>query len=353
MKNLKKILLVGAIVLPTLSIAICNSYTEYEITTGGSGETYIQIGKDLAKYIAPKACIKLKVLTSNGSLDNAYKLRSAKYPRLKFAIMQNDVLQELQRIAKEENNQIAKDLVNNLRVVRPLYNEEIHILSKANSNIKTFADLKGKKISVGPKKSGTSMTSMLLYKELFGKELTNYKFQKFDDALLDLEKGKVDAIVKVAGQPVSRLNKEMDSSASNFIRLLSYDERNSNHNAVTSYYTTEIKSDSYPWLNNFVPTLSTKAYLITFNYQTNPTKRNIKAFVKALDDNIATLLRERATRANNTPHPKWKRVSVTCGEPLPGGWKYYEALEDVCGDVGNSNQSGNCNNYKRSLGLCK
>jgi len=351
MKKFKKILLIGTLLFPIISMATCNcekGCTEYEITTGGSGGTYIQIGRDLAKYVAPQACIDLKVITSKGSLDNVYKLRSPKYPKLKFAIVQNDVLQELKRLADEENNPIAKDLVDKLRVIRPLYNEEIHILTLANSNINSFGDLKGKTISVGKQKSGTAMTSMLLYKELFNQDLTKYKFQNFNDALKSLEKKEVDAIIKVAGQPVSRLSKKMNASASKFIKLLSYDERNTKHNAVTSYYATDIKADSYPWLNTDTPTLSTKAYLITFNYKVSPTKENIVNFVKALDKKINKLQRD-ATNSSNTPHLKWKQISTACNQPLPGGWKYYSPIEDECGKPSNQN----CSDYKRSLGLCE
>jgi len=34
-------------------------------------------------------------------------------------------------------------------VIKPLYNEEIHILTRKDSPIKSFSDLKGKKIFAG------------------------------------------------------------------------------------------------------------------------------------------------------------------------------------------------------------
>jgi len=62
------------------------------------------------------------------------------------------------RIAEEESGEIqywADRLINNIVVIKPLYNEEIHILTRKDSPIKSFSDLKGKKIFAGKPKSGT------------------------------------------------------------------------------------------------------------------------------------------------------------------------------------------------------
>ena len=82
------------ILFPLIAKAACTgSMINYEIVTGSPTGTYYQIGKNLAKYVAPDACIRLKVLNTNGSVENAKKLRSGKFPNVKFAIVQNDVMQ--------------------------------------------------------------------------------------------------------------------------------------------------------------------------------------------------------------------------------------------------------------------
>ncbi len=75
-------------------------FINYKIVTGSKLGTLYKIGEDLSKYVAPDANINLEVLSSNGSIDNVLKLISPKYPNVKFAIVQSDVLQELMRIAK-------------------------------------------------------------------------------------------------------------------------------------------------------------------------------------------------------------------------------------------------------------
>ncbi len=348
--------LIGLLLAIQIEASSCNgAKVTYDISTGSKTGTYYQIGLNLAKYIAPQSCIKLNVLNSNGSMDNVFKLISAN--NIKFAIVQNDVLQELKRLAKIGNKK-AKKLVKNLRVITPLYNEEIHIIAKAGSDIKTFANLKGKTISIGKQKSGTAMTSYLLYKELFGTELKNAKTQKFDDALRDLQRGTVDAIIKVGGQPVLRLSKDMTKDSAKYIKLLSYNEKDDNQNPIESYYTADIKSSSYPWLEEDVPTLSTKAFLITYNYRNLREKTYIKKFIKSLKDNLPSM-QKNATKALDTPHLKWKEVTTECNPALPGGWKYYDGVNEICGKISRTNEtktskaSSSCSQRDKALGLCQ
>jgi TRAP-type uncharacterized transport system substrate-binding protein len=51
------------------------SPAEYKIVTASERGTYIQIGRDLAKFIAPEANIALEVLPSAGSAENVRRLR--------------------------------------------------------------------------------------------------------------------------------------------------------------------------------------------------------------------------------------------------------------------------------------
>jgi len=344
---MKKIVVLVGLLLAMELNAICKeTEVTYDITTGSKTGTYYQIGLNLAKYVAPDACINLKVLNSNGSLDNAFKLNSTN--NIKFAIVQNDVLQELKKLA-EEGNKKATKLVQNLRVITPLYNEEIHIIANANSNINTFGDLRDKKISIGKEKSGTAMTSYLLYKELFGEELKKARTQPLDEALKDLEEGHIDAIVKVAGQPVMRLSKKMTKDSEKYIKLLSYNEKNSAHNPISSYYSAEIKGSSYKWIENDVPTLSTKSYLITYNYTNKREKKYIKKFVKSLKAKLSYLKRQ-ATNDLNTPHLKWREVSNKCMPKLPGGWKYYGIVNKACSN--SRGGRGGCSPRDRATGLC-
>ena len=47
-----------------------------------------------------------------------------------------------------------------------IYNEELHVLTSRTSNIKSFADLKGKRVNTGGIGSGTKLTAQLVLKFL-------------------------------------------------------------------------------------------------------------------------------------------------------------------------------------------
>lgn len=350
MKKLK-ILKISLLTLLASSIAnaTCKNPISYQIATGSKTGTYYEIGKNLAKYVAPDACINLEAINSNGSMHNMKMLRSPNYPQMKFAIVQHDAFNEVKRLA-ELGDRDMQDLVNNLRVVKALYNEEIHIIANSDSNINTYADLKGKKLSVGPVGSGTAMTSLLLYNELFGSDPRDeqIKFEKFDKALDSLDAKQVDAIITVAGQPVTKLA-TFTSDAKNFIKLVRYDQRSTQ--GESSYYPTYILKENYSWLEDNVETLSTKAYLITYNY-TGDTKKHIRKFSKVLNQKVKTL-QQNATKSIDTPHLKWKQIPIECNTLLPGDWEYYSATKEVCGNVNVSPSQPGCTSRNRALGRCQ
>jgi TRAP transporter TAXI family solute receptor len=298
----------------------CKKPISYKIATGSKDGTYYKIGQDLAKYVAPKSCINLEVLTSKGSLANTKHLIDT--DNVKFAIVQNDVLQNIKEKA-DNNDKDSKKLLKSLRVLKPLYNEEIHLLTLKSSPLNTFGDIKDKRIGIDVNDSGTSLTSNILYKELFGTKLPYPNQQNFENSLKDLRNNDIDIIISVGGQPLKKLIEE------DKLKLLSYIETEDNLNPDISYYATEINSKNYTWLDESIPTLSTKAYLITYNFQSKKESSNIKQFLNNLNITLDKL-KSSASLNKETPHPKWKQVTKECMPKLPGGWKYYSVVSEIC-----------------------
>src|SRR5580698_1686170 len=73
----------------------------YKIVTGPERGTYIQIGNDLSKYVAPPAGFDLEVMASKGSAENVQRMRFE--PGVKLALVQSDVYQAYLDMAKEHN----------------------------------------------------------------------------------------------------------------------------------------------------------------------------------------------------------------------------------------------------------
>ena len=138
---------------------------EYKIVTASERGTYIKIGADLAKMVAPSADIELSVLPSAGSAENVRRLRYES--GVKLALVQSDVYQAFLDIAAGGNLE-ARDIIRPLRVVMPLYNEEIYFIVRADSELNHIHEIQNAKINAGEAGSGTALTSATLYRLMFG-----------------------------------------------------------------------------------------------------------------------------------------------------------------------------------------
>lgn len=307
--------------LLTLSLlpAIAQAKAEFKIVTASERGTYIQIGRDLAKYIAEPADINLEVLPSKGSADNVARLRDE--AGVKFALVQSDVYQAFLDQAASGNRSAGR-IIRPLRVVMPLYNEEIYFVARADSPLNYIHEIKDKKLSVGPVGSGTALSATTLYRLMFNQPLpeANATYVSNEEALIKLTTDKsVDVAVIVAGQP-AKLFADMKPEARQFIKLLKLDDKAAeSRRAVETYYPATIRPSSYPnWITEEVPTLTVKAFLVTYDYNLQHTTRYLNAFAESLCQNFGQLQAQ--------GHAKWKEVKLEL-PTLGKGWSYYPPME--------------------------
>src|SRR5437762_14079375 len=160
---------------------------DYKIVTASERGTYIQIGRDRARFVAPQADISLDVLPSAGSAENVRRLRFE--PGVKFAMVQSDVYQAFLDQAAAGNAE-AGNLIRPLRVIMPLYNEEIYFVVRADSPLNYVHEIRGKKINVGQLVSGTALSKTTLYRQMFNDPIAEGQasFLSNEDALVTLLK---------------------------------------------------------------------------------------------------------------------------------------------------------------------
>jgi uncharacterized protein len=230
------------------------------IVTGSDRGTYIQIGRDLSRWVAEPAGIQLEVLSSKGSSENIRRLRSD--PGVRLALVQSDVYQAFLDEAQAGNAEAGR-LIKPLKVVMPLYDEELYFVTRADSPLDYIHEIKDKKINVGPVGSGSALSATTLYRQMFSGAMPekNMTFLDNESALLKLATdNSIDVVVVVAGQP-AKLFSEMKSEARQYIKLLKFsDQAPEAQAALTTYFTATIRASSYRnWLTADVPTLTTKA----------------------------------------------------------------------------------------------
>jgi hypothetical protein len=318
----------------------------YKIVTASERGTYIQIGRDLAKFVAPQAQIELDAVPSAGSAENIHRLRYE--PGVKLALVQSDVYQAFisQGNAGDAN---AAAIIKPLRVVLPLYNEELYFIVRADSPLNFVHEIRDSRINVGPLRSGTAMSATTLYRLMFERPASDERlsFLSNEEALVKLTGDKsIDVVVVVAGQP-AKLLVDMKPEARALIKLLKLDaEHPASKTALKTYFPSTVRASNYPnVLSEDTPSLAVKAYLVTYDYNQSGTKSRLGLFARSLCDNFAQL--------QNAGHPKWKEV--TLGMPQLGqGWSYFGATaQELSRCAQKAKPAKACTTEQKILGLCE
>lgn len=313
-----KAILAGWLGLVLASSMALADEAHYKIVTGPERGTYIQIGADLAKWVAQPAGIDLEVMPSKGSAENVQRMRFES--GVKLALVQSDVYQAYMDMANSGNAD-AGVAIRPLRLIMPLYDEEINFVVRADSPLKTINDIKDKNISVGLVGSGTAQSATTIYRLMFGQPIPDQNVQHFsnEDALAALIVKKIDVAIIVVGQP-AKLFTDMNPDLLQQIRLLRVDPAApETARAKQTYFPATIHTASYPnWLKEDVPTFTVKAFLVTYDYGLRDTVVNLDRFADSLCTNFDNL--------QEHGHPKWKQVKMELPS-LGKGWQYYAPVE--------------------------
>lgn len=272
------------------------------IMTGGSQGTYIKIGRDLAT-LGAECGLKLNVVESAGSLENFVGVRNRR--NTQFGIVQSDVLEYLKTF--EANDPEVQKAVKGVRIMFPLYNEEIHVL--ARKDINSMKDLAGRKIAVGKKDSGTFLTATLIMDILQVKAGERMDINP-DEALPKLLSGEIDAFFYVAGAPAALFSGDtIDKTKFHLVPITEAP-------LLATYTPSRIEPGTYSFQDQPVDLIAVKAVMMTYDYDV---KRNAyhRDSCKTVSD-FSSLILTGLDKLRATGHPKWKTVDLTA---LPPGWQ--------------------------------
>ena len=267
------------VVLTLLMFLFCQPALALTIATGTPEGTYYQIAQDI-KQIAEKEGIPVEIIQTNGSFDNINLLGLEK---VDLAILQLDVLKVTSDAMQAK---AGFNVLKEIKVILNLYFEEIHVITK-NDGIRSLSQLEGKKVAVGPDRSGSALTAEVL--------LTAYdlRVEKFfdapNDALQTLERGELDALIFVGGAPVPAFEK-LDPSF-RFVRLPS------NPILEQLYQRKKIDKGVYPWAGE-VETFAVPSAIMTRD-------RRDSEYVTLIQRLLLTILSNKE-KLDAIGHPKWK-----------------------------------------------
>lgn len=167
----------------------------FRIGTGGTGGTYYPVGGMIANAISNPQ-MNLSAVATNGSVANVNAIVGGS---LESGFSQADVnTWAFTGTGIYE----GKPKVEELRAIANLYAESVHVVVKKGLNLKSLADLKGRKVSIDEPGSGTLVNARAIL-AAFGVTERDIKpeYLKPAQAAEKLKDGAVDAFFSTTGYP--------------------------------------------------------------------------------------------------------------------------------------------------------
>jgi len=222
-------------------------------------------------------------------------------------------------LLKKRDPQLYANIEQSVQYITKLYNSEFHVL--ARGDIKTFDDLRGKKVSFNLKDSQTEVTAQIVF-DMLKLDVQRLNYDN-DEALKRLRSGEISAMIILSGAPqaaVVKVGKDEN------IHLLSLDERSlpghDLHPMFAKYLPIELTHEQYPALipqGQTVSTVGNRSLLVTYGWPENSARYNkIAKFVREFFGKIDQF-------HDGSRHPKWEEISLAADMP---GWTRFKPAAD-------------------------
>ena len=319
---MKKFLALILALVMALSLVACGSApaddgagntpapAKLRFVTGGESGTYYAFGSVIAQHATNNAGVDVVGLVGNGSQSNVMELLDG---NAELAFCQSDVM----AYAYEGTNLFEEvGAIDCFSTVAALYMEQVQIVT-LDPEIKTVADLAGKKVSIGAAGSGVYFNAIDIL-GVYGLTEADIvpTYQGFGDSANALKDGQIDAAFVVAGAPTTAIT---DLATTKDVHLVALDDEHVAKLLETSPYYAKnvISADTYTGLDGDVTTVAVGAVVLAAN---TVSEDAVYALCADIFDNAADLV---------TSHAKYGELSLEYGASIasvpyhPGAAKYF------------------------------
>lgn len=223
------------------------------------------------------------------------------------------------RLLKKKDPQLYATIEQRIQYITKLYNSEFHVL--ARNEIRSYDDLRGKKVNFSLKDSQTEVSAEVIFDALkIGVQRTNYDN---DEAIKKLREGEISAMIILSGAPQAALAKVKKEDQVHFLAL--DHESLPNHDlseVFANYLPAEITHQHYPNLieeGASVPTVANRALLVAYSWPEDSLRyKKLTKFVQSFFGKIDQF-------QNGARHPKWKEINLSA--EIPGWTRFKPAAE--------------------------
>jgi len=300
--------------LAALVAAPASAQQFINILTGGQSGVYYPLGVALAQvYGKAIPNVKSTAQVTKASAENLNLLQAG---RGELALTLGDALSDAWKGDEEAG---FKTPLKKLRGLSATYNNYIQIVASADSGIKTLADLKGKRVSVGAAKSGTELNARAIFKAagLSYKDLAKVEYLPFGESVELIKNRQLDATLQSAGLGVASIR---DLATSVKIVVVAVPPEVVAKVGDPAYQPAVIPANTYEGQTADVPTAAIPNFLVTHSDVSNDLAYQM---ARALYENLDTMY------AAHNAAKAIKRENATKGMPVPlhpGAERYYKEV---------------------------
>ncbi|MDK9722910.1 MAG: TAXI family TRAP transporter solute-binding subunit [Rhodospirillales bacterium] len=280
------------------------------VLTGGTSGVYYPMGNAMSNVFGkamPGA--KVTVQATKASVENLNLLEAG---RGELAFTLGDSLSSAWNGVEDAG---FKAPLKKLRGVAGIYSNYIQIVSSQESGIKTLADLKGKRVSVGAPKSGTELNARAVFKAA-GLSYDDMKVQylPFGESVELMKNRQLDATLQSAGLGVASIR---DLASTIAIHIVEIPPAVAAKTGDAAYMPAILPSGTYLGQDRPIPTVSINNFLVTHQGVSDDT---VYKMTKAVFENLPDLQAAHAAAKDI----KLENAAKSMPVPLhPGAEKYY------------------------------
>ena len=284
------------------------------ILTGGQSGVYYPMGVALSQIYAKSIPnVRATAQVTKASAENLNLLQAG---RGELALALADSVSDAWKGEAEAG--FPKKL-DKLRGLSGTYSNYIQIVANADSGIKTLADLKGKRISVGAAKSGTELNARAIFKAagLTYADLAKVEYLPFGESVELIKNRQLDATLQSAGLGVASIR---DLSTSVKIVVVPVPADVVAKVGDAAYQVAVIPANTYTGQTTDIATAAIPNFLITHAGVSDDLAYQM---TKSMYENLDTLY------AAHNSAKAIKRENAIKGMPVPlhpGAQRYYKEV---------------------------
>lgn len=314
MRLIKKIGVAFGLLAALASSAAMAQQQFVNVLTGGQSGVYYPLGVALSQIYA-KAIPNVRA-TAQVTKASAENLNLLQAGRGEVGFSLGDSVSDAWKGDEEAG---FKTKLDKLRGLSATYNNYIQIVANADSGIKTLADLKGKRISVGAAKSGTELNARAILKAagLSYADLGKVEYLPFGESVELMKNRQLDATLQSAGLGVASIR---DLATAIKIIVIPVPADVVAKVGDAAYQATVIPANTYAGQTADVATAAIPNFLIT---HAGVSDELAYQMTKSLYENIDTLY------AAHNAAKAIKRENAVQGMPVPlhpGAARYYKEV---------------------------